>query len=80
LLIDTGRRPEEVCALPFDCLRRDKEGKYLLVYDNIKCQRPRRELPITDTTAHLIVAQQQSFAPCFQTPRKRRSSCCPRRR
>jgi integrase len=65
LLIDTGRRPEEVCALPFDCLRRDKDGKYLLVYDNIKCQRPRRELPITDTTAQLIVAQQQFVRALF---------------
>jgi integrase len=59
LLIDTGRRPEEVCDLPFDCLERDKDGKYVLVYDNIKCQRRRRELPITDTTARTIIDQQQ---------------------
>ena len=65
LLIDTGRRPEEVCALPFDCLQRDKDGKYLLIYDNLKCQRPRRELPITDTTAQLIVSQQQHVRALF---------------
>jgi integrase len=59
LLIDTGRRPEEICDLSFDCLERDKDSKYVLVYDNIKCQRRRRELPITDTTARTILDQQQ---------------------
>ena len=59
LLMDTGRRPEEACDLPWDCLERDKDGKYVLVYDNLKCQRRRRELPITDATARLITGQQQ---------------------
>jgi hypothetical protein len=59
LMIDTGRRPDEICSLPWDCLERDKDSKYLLVYDNIKCQRRRRELPITDATAQLIVTQQR---------------------
>jgi site-specific recombinase XerD len=59
LLMDTGRRPEEGCDLPWDCLERDKNGKYVLVYDNLKCQRRRRELPITDATAKLITGQQQ---------------------
>ncbi|MGH3304104.1 MAG: tyrosine-type recombinase/integrase, partial [Streptosporangiaceae bacterium] len=59
LLMDTGRRPEEACDLPWDCLERDKNGKYVLVYDNLKCQRRRRELPITDITARLITGQQQ---------------------
>jgi hypothetical protein len=45
LMMDTGRRPEETCELPWDCLERDKDGKYVLVYDNLKCQRRRRELP-----------------------------------
>jgi hypothetical protein len=31
---------------------------YVLVYDNLKCQRQRRELPITDATAQVILAQQ----------------------
>src|SRR6266568_6763158 len=51
LLMDTGRRPEEACDLPWDCLERDKNGKYVLVYDNLKCQRRRRELPITEGSA-----------------------------
>ncbi len=59
LLMDTGRRPEEACDLPWDCLATERDGKYVLVYDNIKCQRRRRELPITDATAELIISQQQ---------------------
>ena len=59
LMMDTGRRPEETCELPWDCLQRDKDGNYVLVYDNLKCQRRRRELPITDTTAALIIDQQR---------------------
>ena len=39
LMMDTGRRPEETCELPWNCLERDKDGKYVLVYDNLKCQR-----------------------------------------
>jgi integrase len=58
LLIDTGRRPEEVCDLPLECLKRDRHGKYVLVYDNLKRQRQRRELPITDATAEVILTQQ----------------------
>jgi integrase len=65
LLIDTGRRPEEACELPWDCLQRDKDGKYVLVYDNLKCQRHRRELPITDSTARLIIGQQQRIRSRF---------------
>jgi integrase len=59
LMMDTGRRPEETCELPWDCLERDKNGKYVLVYDDLKCQRQRREPPISDTTATLIIGQQQ---------------------
>jgi integrase len=35
LLIDTGRRPEEICAIGFDCLDRDSDGTPVLVYDNL---------------------------------------------
>jgi hypothetical protein len=59
LMMDTGRRPEETCELPWNCLERDKDGKYMLVYDNLKCQRRRLQLPITDTTAALIIDQQR---------------------
>ncbi len=59
LAIDTGRRPEEICDLPFDCLTRDHDGLAVLVYDNHKAGRLGRRLPITEHTAQVITAQQQ---------------------
>ncbi|MGW4784975.1 tyrosine-type recombinase/integrase [Streptomyces sp. NPDC004230] len=59
LLMDTGRRPEEICRLEFNCLTRDGQGRPVLVYDNWKEQRQRRELPIHEPTAKLILAQQE---------------------
>jgi integrase len=58
LAIDTGRRPEELCGLAFDCLARDDDGLPVLVYDNHKANRLGRRLPVTETAAQLIVAQQ----------------------
>ncbi|WP_369780420.1 hypothetical protein [Streptomyces sp. R33] len=45
LLIDTGRRPDEICQLPLDCLERDPDGSPVLVYDNHKSYRLSRRLP-----------------------------------
>jgi hypothetical protein len=59
LAIDTGRRPEEICDLPYDCLTRDQDGGAVLVFDNHKANRLGRRLPISDATATVIVAQQQ---------------------
>ncbi|MFI5783747.1 site-specific integrase [Nocardia sp. NPDC051570] len=59
LLIDTGRRPDEICQLPLDCLERDGDGKPLLVFDNWKNNRPGRRLPIQLGTAALVEGQQQ---------------------
>lgn len=59
LLMDTGRRPTEICKLPWDCLHQDADGKYALVYTDFKNNRTGRRLPITDATAKLITAQQQ---------------------
>lgn len=59
LAIDTGRRPEEICDLDFDCLTRDQDHAPVLVYDNHKANRPGRRLPINEHTAAVIVAQQQ---------------------
>jgi integrase len=58
LAIDTGRRPEEIATLSFDCLARDADGLPVLVYDNHKAHRPGRRLPISEHTAALITAQQ----------------------
>jgi integrase len=57
--IDTGRRPEDILALPLDCLARDKDGGNVLVYDNEKANRRGRRLPIGEATAAVITAQQQ---------------------
>ena len=59
LLMDTGRRPEEICALPWDCLARDSDQSPVLVYDNHKAYRRSRRLPVAETTAQVILAQQQ---------------------
>jgi len=59
LAIDTGRRPEEICELDFDCLARDEDGQPVLIYDNHKANRPGRRLPISEHTAALITAQQR---------------------
>jgi hypothetical protein len=62
LLIDTGRRPVEICQLPLNCLERDSDGKYVLIYDDFKNDRPGRRLPIADATASLILGQQEAIA------------------
>lgn len=59
LIIDTGRRPDEICRLPYDCLERDGDGKPVLVYDNHKSARKARRLPISGATAAVIIAQQE---------------------
>ena len=58
LLMDTGRRPEEILRLRWDCISRDPDGAAVLVYDNHKRDRRDRRLPISQATAELITAQQ----------------------
>lgn len=65
LLMDTGRRPEEIRRLPVDCLVQDNDGKYVLVYSDFKEHRRDRRLPITDATAALIKAQQAAVRQRF---------------
>ncbi|AZM57928.1 hypothetical protein DMA15_27140 [Streptomyces sp. WAC 01529] len=59
LLIDTGRRPDEICKLPLQCLDRDPDGTPVLVYDNFKSLRNARRQPIAGVTASLIIKQQE---------------------
>ncbi len=55
LMIDTGRRPDEICALPWDCLEYDEPGhEPVLVYFNHKSARQGRRLPVAQATAGLI--------------------------
>ena len=58
MMIDTGRRPYEVCSLDLDCLGRDQDDRPVLIYDNHKANRKGRRLPISGSTAALIVEQQ----------------------
>jgi hypothetical protein len=65
LLMDTGRRPQEICALPLDCLARDSDGSPVLVYENHKENRLARRLPVAEATAQVIIAQQQRIRDRF---------------
>ena len=66
LLIDTGRRPDEICALPWDCLEYDEPGhEPVLVYFNHKSARQGRQLPIAQATAELITAQKARIRETF---------------
>ena len=69
LAIDTGRRPDDICDLPWDCLARDDNGDPVLVYDNHKRDRPGRRLPIPEATARLITEQKKEVRERFpRTP------------
>ena len=57
LLIDTGRRPDEICALAWDCLERDGSGNPVLIYTDAKNNRPGRRLPVSEATAAVITTQ-----------------------
>jgi integrase len=57
LLRDTGRRPEEIAALPRDCLEADG-GEVSLIWHNRKGRRLRRRLPVTQATAGAVRAWQ----------------------
>ncbi|WP_328741408.1 tyrosine-type recombinase/integrase [Streptomyces caniferus] len=65
LLIDTGRRPDEIYTLPVDCLQQDPDGSPVLVYDNHKAYRFGRRLPIGGETAAIIRRQQQRIRERF---------------
>lgn len=72
LLIDTGRRPVEICKLAWDCLQRDGDGKPVLIYDNYKSHRYGRRLPIPEATAGLITEQQERVRAQYpNTPQNR---------
>jgi kynurenine formamidase len=58
LMMDTGRRPDEICQLRLDCLTRDAHGKPVLIYTDSKNHRPSRRLLIADATARIIASQQ----------------------
>jgi integrase len=57
LIIDTGRRPDEIRALRWDCLEYDPDRSPFLAHDNHKNARLGRRLPIAEGTAEAITAQ-----------------------
>jgi integrase len=65
LLIDTGRRPDEICQLRWDCLDHTGGDKAVLRYRETKNQRRNRRLPIGQDTARLIRVQQQAVQARF---------------
>ncbi|MFG2563771.1 tyrosine-type recombinase/integrase, partial [Streptomyces sp. NPDC048496] len=65
ILIDTGRRPDEVGCLPWDCMETDEHGKSVLVYTDFKNNRSGLRLPIPDSTAEIIVRQKKSVRARF---------------
>jgi integrase len=80
LMIDTGRRPAEVCALDWDCLARDADGAPVLVYDNSKSHRQRRRLPVSEHTATLVTGQKASVRERFPDTPPARLRLLPSRR
>jgi integrase len=80
LLMDTGRRPEEICSLPLDCLSRDSGNAPVLIYQNVKAHRPGRRLPITTATAQLIRDQQARVKTRYPATRTPKLALLPTRR
>jgi integrase len=80
LLMDTGRRPAEICTLEWDCLARDSDGTPVLVYDNSKAHRLRRRLPISEHTATLITDQKLAVRERFPATPPDRLKLLPSRR
>ncbi len=80
LLMDTGRRPAEICTLTWDCLARAADGTPVLVYDNAKAHRMRRRLPISEHTAALITDQKTAVRQRFPGTPPARLALLPSRR
>ncbi|MFI1647291.1 hypothetical protein ACH4XT_10145 [Streptomyces avidinii] len=78
LLIDTGRRPDEIYTLALDCLETDPDGSPVLVYDNHKAYRLGRRLPIGGETADVIRRQQQRVRARFPDVAPARLKLLPR--
>ncbi|KOV27304.1 hypothetical protein ADK90_02250 [Streptomyces sp. XY413] len=78
LLIDTGRRPDEINTLMLDCLEQDPDGSDVLVYDNHKGYRLGRRLPIGAETAAVIRRQQQRVRERFPATAPARLRLLPR--
>jgi integrase len=72
MMMDTGRRPDEIASLMLDCLEADPDGDPVLIYDNHKEHRKGRRLPIATATATIITAQQDRVRARFADVVQRR--------
>jgi integrase len=80
LMMDTGRRPDEICQLRLDCLTRDAHGKPVLIYTDSKNHRPSRRLPVAEATARVIASQQADVRARFPAAAARDLPLFPRDR
>ncbi|MER0484615.1 hypothetical protein ABR737_40890 [Streptomyces sp. Edi2] len=78
LMIDTGRRPDEINTLPLNCLEQDPDGSPVLVYDNHKAYRLGRRLPVAAETAATIRRQQRRIRERFPATDPTRLKLLPR--
>lgn len=58
ILQHTGRRPGEICALPFDCTIKDSDGDYFLRYYEFKMKKE-ETIPISHEIAAVIDEQRE---------------------
>jgi integrase len=73
LLADTGRRPNEICTLAWDCLDHDAQPDEngherrlaVLVHDMPKVARTGCRLPIDEQTAELVATQKRRMRTCY---------------
>ncbi len=58
ILLETGRRLGEICAMPYDCLSKDEQGDYFLKINDKKLKKSYL-IPIADECIDAIKSQQQ---------------------
>ena len=69
IIIDTGRRPEEICRLELDCLNRDGRAAPSWSTATGRSSGSGGELPIHEATAELIRDQQDGSGPASRPAR-----------
>lgn len=62
LLLESGIRVNELCALPFDCLVQDAAGNWFLRFNELKT-RHERSIPLIRSMVAVIREQQQALEP-----------------
>ena len=77
VLIDTGRRPDEICVLAWDCLERDPSGSPVLIYTDAKNNRPGRGCPSARPPPPSSPRRRTGSASATRTPRRATWRCSP---